>query len=305
MANLHDAFNKFHRRIALTPDNMVALRITREALRDRIRKYFRETLDQQIPRFRGQGAYAVNTLVNPIDGEYDLDDGVYLQHLDNRDDRKWPSGATVRQWIVNAVEEGHGLEKVVEKNACVRVRYPGLYHVDLPVYGILNGRCMLAPKGENQWRHSDPLALIQWIKTNVALYGEQLLRIIRFLKAWADFQSLQLGKMPSSLMMTVLATRHFQEHARDDIAMTYTLQVISKAVTRFFYVPNPVDINEELTDDLTQIQKERFRDTVKSAAMDARGAIRVESPRSAHKLWRKQFGSRFPLEQRKDKKMFR
>lgn len=304
MANLHDAFDKFHRCISLTPDNKVALQITREAIRECIRKYFRDTLGQQIPVFRGQGSYAINTLVNPIDGEFDLDDGVYLQHLDNRDDRKWPSGATVRQWIVSAVE-GHGRGKVVEKNTCVRVRYPGLYHVDLPVYGILNGRCMLAPKGEDQWRYSDPLALIQWIKTNVALYGEQLLRIIRFLKAWADFQSSQLGKMPSGLMMTVLATRHFQDHARDDIAMTYTLQVISKAVTRFFYVPNPVDINEELTDGLTQIQKERFRDAVKSAALDARGAIRVKSPRSARKLWRRQFGSRFPLEQRKGKKMFR
>ncbi|MGD9368729.1 MAG: hypothetical protein PVH87_23710 [Desulfobacteraceae bacterium] len=304
MANLQGAFEKLHRRIALTPDNMVALRITREAIRDRIRKYFRETLNQQIPRFRGQGAYAINTLVNPIDGEYDLDDGVYLQHLDNRDARKWPSGATVRQWLINAVE-GRGREEVVEKKACVRVRYPGLYHVDLPVYGILNGRCMLAPEGENQWRHSDPLALIQWIKTNVDLYGEQLLRIIRFLKAWADFQSLQLGKTPSGLMMTVLATRHFQDHARDDIAVTYTLQVISKAVTCFFYVPNPVDISEELTDGLTQNQKERFRDAIKSAAMDARGAIRVKSPRSARKLWRRQFGCRFPLEQKKDKHMCR
>lgn len=304
MANLHNAFEKFHRCIALTPDNKVALRISREAIRERIRRYFRETLDQPIPRFRGQGSYAGNTLVNPIDGEYDLDDGVYLQHLDSRDDRKWPSGATVRRWLINAIE-GHGRGKVVEKNACVRIRYPGLYHVDLPVYGILNGRCMLAPKGENQWRHSDPLALLQWIRTNAALRGEQLLRIIRFLKAWADFQSLQLGRMPSGLMMTVLATRHFQDHARDDIALTYTLQVISKAVTHFFYVPNPVDISKELTDGLTSIQKERFRDAVKSAAMDARGAIRVEGRRSASKLWRRQFGIRFPLEQRKDKKIFR
>lgn len=304
MVNLHDSFDQFHRRIALTPGNKVVLRMAREAIRDRIRKYFRETLDQQIPMFRGQGAYAINTLVNPIDGEYGLDDGVYLQHLDNRDTRKWPSGAAVRQWIVNAVE-GQDRGKVVEKSACVRIQYPGLYHVDLPVYGMVNGRCMLAAKGENQWRHSDPLALIQWIKTNVALHGEQLPRIIRFLKAWADFQSLQLGRMPGGLMMTVLATRHFQGHARDDIAMTYTLQVISKAVTHFFYVPNPVDISEELTDDLTSIQQERFREAVKSAAMDARGAIRVEGRRSAAKLWRKQFGSRFPLEQKKDKEMFR
>jgi hypothetical protein len=304
MANLHDAFDQFHRRIALTTGNKVVLRMAREPLRERIRRYFRETLGQQIPRFSGQGSYANNTLVSPINGEYSLDDGVYLQHLDNRDNHKWPSGATVRQWLMEALK-GRGREKVVEKNACVRVQYPGLYHVDLPVYGFLNGRCMLAPKGEDQWLHSDPLALTQWIKTNIALYGEQLLRVIRFLKAWADFQSSQLGKMPSGFMMTVLATRHFQDHARDDIAMTYTLQVISKAVTRFFYIPNPVDINEELTDGFTQIQKERFREAVKSAAVDARGAIRVEGRRSACKLWRRQFGSRFPLEQKKDKKMFR
>ena len=43
-------------------------------------------------------------MVNPLDGEYDLDDGVYLRHLgDNKSE--WPKTETVHEEIMEAVEE--------------------------------------------------------------------------------------------------------------------------------------------------------------------------------------------------------
>ena len=109
---------------------------------------------------------------------------------------KMTATATVHQWLVNATD-GHTSEKPMDKRTCVRVRYAGQHHVDLPAYGELNGKYLLAVKGETKWPHSDPMALTDWFVGQVKSRGEQLRRIVRYLKAWADFKSNRGGKMPS------------------------------------------------------------------------------------------------------------
>jgi hypothetical protein len=236
----------------------------------------------------------MGTTVNPIDGEYDIDDGVYLQHLDNQDDSNWPASATVHNWLVKATE-GATNEKPMDKRTCVRVRYAGQYHVDLPSYGELNGNYLLAVKGETKWPHSDPLALTDWFLGQVKLRGEQLRRIVRYLKAWADFQSQRRGPMPSGLIITILAANHFRSNEKDDVALTNTIQDISSAMNAACFVLNPVDVSEELTARLNEVQKQRFQVAIKTAADDARKAIDSEDKHDASKHWRKQFGDRFPL----------
>ncbi len=299
MADIHIAFGAFHDRVALTAGKKATLRIARNAIRERIRKYFRTKLQVQMPKFRGQGSYSMGTTVNPIDNEYDIDDGVYLQHLDKQDDSEWPAAATVHRWLVKATD-GHTREDPMDKRTCVRVRYAGQYHVDLPAYGELNGQYMLAVKGEFKWPPSDPLALTDWLKSQVSLHGEQLRRIIRYLKAWADFQSMRRGKMPSGLILTVLAANHFHGHDRDDLALANTIQAISNAVRNTFFVLNPVDIYEELTARLTDKQITRFQDAIRAAAADANESFMVDDDHSASKLWRKQLGDRFPIVEKKE-----
>lgn len=301
MADLHKQFSIFHDRIALTSARKETLRTARDAVRDRIRKYFRDTLNLLVPKFRGQGSYAMGTTVNPIGGEYDIDDGVYFQHLDNQDDSDWPAAGTVHQWLVKATD-GHTNEKPMDKRTCVRVRYAGQYHVDLPSYGELYGQYLLAVKGEAKWPHSDPLALTNWFVDKVKIYGEQLRKIVRYLKAWADFQSARRGKMPSGLILTVLAVNYYQQHEKDDVALANTLQAVSNAVSGFFYVVNPVDPNEELTARLTTVQKLRFQDAVKAASEVAISAVVDDDDHTASKLWRRQFGDRFPLVAKKEDK---
>ncbi len=122
---------------------------------------------------------------------------------------KMTATATVHQWLVNATD-GHTSEKPMDKRTCVRVRYAGQHHVDLPAYGELNGKYLLAVKGETKWPHSDPMALTDWFVGQVKSRGEQLRRIVRYLKAWADFKSNRGGKMPSGVILTVLAANHFR-----------------------------------------------------------------------------------------------
>lgn len=293
MANLHKEFAVFHDQIVLTSGKKKSLRNSRDAVRDRIRKYFRDKLKVQLPKFLGQGSYAMGTTVNPLDGEFDIDDGVYLRHLDKNEDSKWPTPDTVHRWLVNATD-GHTAEKPIDKQTCVRVRYAGQYHVDLPSYGELNGKYMLAEKGEKGWHHSDPLALTLWFKDKVKGQGEQLRRIVLYLKAWADFQAGRRGKMPSGLILTVLAAQNFCADERDDVSLTETANAISIVVSGAFCVLNPVDSEEELTARLTDEQKVRFQEAISDLASDAAKAIATDDRGKSSKLWRKQFGDRFP-----------
>ena len=300
MADLSSEFNTFHDRITLTSGKKDSLRKARNALRDKIRRYFRGTLKLNIPKFQGQGSYALGTTVNPLTGEFDIDDGVYLQHLDTSDNSQWPAPDTVHRWLVQATD-GHTGEKPMDKRTCVRVRYAGQYHVDLPAYGELNGDYLLAGKGDKGWHRSDPLALTDWFKGCVKNHGEQLRKMVRYLKAWADFQSGRLGTMPSGLILTVLASNHYCADLRDDIAFANTLGAISNAAGSALYVYNPVDAGEELTARLTEAQKTRFQEAISDAADDAAEAINIDDRHVAAKTWRKQFGDRFPaVEKEKD-----
>lgn len=293
MADLHGAINQFHRQITVRPEIRIAIRIAIESIRKQIRRHFRHTIHQPEPRFRSQGAYAINTLVNPINGEFNLNDGVYLLHLDNQEDRNWPTGATVHGWLLKALYN-FGRAKIIENGTYVRVQYKGLYNVDLRVYGMLNGQVKQAVKGID-WIQCDPHALVQWFKNHVSSHGEQLLRIIRYVKAWSDFQSLNSEQMPISLLLSVLAVRHFQENARDDVALAYTFKVISKAVISYFSIPNPVDHKEELAGHLSFAQMKRFCTAIEEAAATAVRAIRGYDAREASILWQSLFGNRFPL----------
>lgn len=292
MANLHSEFITFHDRVALTSGKKESLRTSRNAIRERIRKYFRENLKVKLPKFLGQGSYAMGTTVNPLDSEFDIDDGVYLRHLDENEDSEWPTPDTIHRWLVKATD-GHTSEKPMDKRTCVRVRYAGQYHVDLPSYGVLNGEYLLAEKAVKGWHRSDPLALTVWFKEQVKAQGEQLRRIVRYLKAWADFQSGRRGKMPSGLILTVLGVQKFKADERDDVSLSNTSTAIFYAVHQTFCIYNPIDLTEELTARLTDEQKACFQDAVSDLAILGAKAIDADDPEESSKLWRSQLGDRF------------
>lgn len=293
MADMHKEFDEFHGKVALAKAKRDQLKNSRNALRERIRKYFQSELELPAPKFRGQGSYSMGTTVNPLSGEFDIDDGVYLLHLDNQDDSEWPSPDTVHRWLVNATD-GHTSEKPMDKKTCVRVRYAGQYHVDLPIYGELRGDYLLAEKGEKGWHVSDPLAITNWFQGKVNTHNQQLRRLVRYLKAWADFQAGRRGKMPSGLILTVLAAENFRRNDKDDIALADTARAIADAVHFGVVVYNPVDSTEELTSRLTEEQKSRFQEAISSLSQDAATAVDTEDAAEASDLWRGQFGDRFP-----------
>ena len=118
---------------------------------------------------------------------------------------------------------------------------------------------MLAEKGEKGWHNSDPIALTEWFTDQVQKQGDQLRRAVRYMKAWADFQSVKRGKMSTSLILTALVAQNFRSHERDDVSLArYRQSYLRRRCVSIVSVYNPVDGTEELTQRLSDEEKKRL-----------------------------------------------
>jgi Second Messenger Oligonucleotide or Dinucleotide Synthetase domain len=295
LAQCNDLFLKFDEKIKLKPKKKESLRTSRNALRKKIQDYFEETLKVSKPKFWGQGSYMMNTTIEPIEGEYDIDDGVYLMHLADKKEEDWPATSTVHNWIVKAVD-GHTSTPPKDKNTCVRVIYKNDYHVDLPIY--IKAEDADHPKlahKEKGWIDSDPKALTNWFNDEVKNKGDQLKRIVRYFKAWKDYKKGD-DKFPSGMVFTILAANHFVEgyEEDDDTAFIAIAQEIYDQLNSSFSIKRPVFPEEELLDGWSETAKTKFLNKLSNLIEQGQKALETEDKKEAADIWRKIFGDRFP-----------
>ena len=82
--NLHSEFQSFNEAIKLTQSRKDKILNSRNAVREKIRSYFKNELHINQPKFLRQGSFAINTALNPLpDDEVDIDDGLYLKHINS------------------------------------------------------------------------------------------------------------------------------------------------------------------------------------------------------------------------------
>lgn len=291
MANLHQVFLDFNDSIQLDSGRKDSLRTSRNAVRDRIRRYFDDKGLDIKPRFHGQGSFMMNTIIEPISKEFDIDDGIYFI---SSDDPAY-SIQTYHNWIVAALI-GHTKENPIDKNTCVRLIYKASYHVDLPIYHIKsNGSPRLAHK-EKGWIESDPREFISWFSSKCK-DNSQLRRVVRYLKAWSDYKK---GELPSGLIMSILAAENYRSHERDDVALQLTLLAIQDALRQNFRCMRPTTpSNEDLLAIFSKTKREYFLSSLNSLVNAASYSISEDvSHKDACKRWQVYFGAdRFPFEE--------
>ena len=72
MADINELFKTFNDNITLTNSKSDDVRTGRDALREKIKKWFKDN-DKLQPDFCWQGSFAMKTTINPLDDkEYDL-----------------------------------------------------------------------------------------------------------------------------------------------------------------------------------------------------------------------------------------
>lgn len=290
MANCHKLFLDFNTVIALYSSRKKSLRKSRNAVRDKIRNYFRDQKNGFSPKFHGQGSFMMNTIIEPLDGEFDIDDGIYFKV----EAEPLQSISTFHRWICEAVD-GHTKQEPIDKQACVRLVYAGEYHLDLPIYYIVEEQTpYLAHKGKG-WIESDPREFIKWFNEKADEDG-QLKRIVRYLKAWSDYRK---GQLPSGLIFSILAATNVVFDERDDVAFYETLCNIQNYLKQDFVCERPTTpACENLLEDYSKTNKDYFLAQLGSFIQSAEKALDEKtSQKDACKAWQLHFGEdRFPFE---------
>jgi hypothetical protein len=282
------------------------------------------------PRFYIQGSRAYKTLNSPCTTppqQSDIDDGVYLPLSVMREESS-PKLAIALFFdaVIDVLgpmcaERGWHTQA---KDTCVRVTISPSAHIDLPLYVIpdtlfelikanmesrghavfdsaINSeldswkklpsdKILLADRKQG-WRKSDPMAMKNWFKRECLEKGDQLIRVVRYLKAFRDKQWVDKG--PSSILLMAAACPLFQFFdKRDDRALLNVAKGIPDALRNG--VASPIDPSASLTAHMT---KEALADAVEFFEEFARyleGAIDATDAQTANNWLHQMLGDRFP-----------
>jgi len=307
MANLHNEYIKFNKDIRLTDNRKDKLKKSRNSIKKKIRKYFREEKPDELqPKFWGQGSFEMDTTVNPIPEEdddgnkilkYDLDYGVYFIEKEGEDNKR--SIQTWHDWAYNAVED-HTEQKPQKKTTCVRVLFSDGHHIDLPIYYKNGNIPELAHRSKN-WIVSDPKEFYEWFNEKA---NAQLKRIVRYLKAWRNFREINNTNLslPSGFILTILATNNYIVDDNDDIAFRKTIESIKQELDNKFecYRPTP-PTDEDLFEDYSETKRINFLNALDSLIKACQNADEEKNFKKASEHLQKHFGERFPTGEDKDK----
>ena len=283
MANCHNLFIQYNDELQINKSKKNRLRDSKDALRDRIRKFFADNHPEYVPQFFIQGSYKMGTMIKTKDDECDLDDGVYFLREPD------VSATTLQKWVYQAVE-GHTKGGQEHRKKCIRVIYAGDYHIDLPVYykPEEDEHPHLAVKNKG-WELSDPKEFLEWFKD---VKSEQIIRISRYLKGWGDHKR---NNMPSGLVMALFSEKYLDNDDRDDIAIFKTLKSIKADLSVNWSCKMPTTPKDDLLSKHNENFKKNFFLALDHFISDANDALENDCQEKASKLWRKHLGSRFPI----------
>lgn len=289
MSNCDKLFKEFNENLKITPKKKASLIKSKDALRKRIVDYFKKHHPNYKPKFYIQGSYKMKTTIRTKDDTCDLDDGVYFKS--NPDN---VTATTLQKWVRDAVE-GVTEATPAHRSKCITVDYKAGYNIDIPVFVFdneLDAHPNLAIKNVG-FRLDDPKEFVEAFES-VLDSDKQLIRVVRYLKAWCDHKR---QKMPSGLVMTVLAMNNFLSNERDDVALKFTLIEIEKSLKRWFTCKMPTTPKDDLLADFDENRKNNFMSNLAEFIVDARKAVDEEkNNKVASRLWQKHLGKTyFPI----------
>jgi hypothetical protein len=206
--------------------------------------------------FSSQGSYAMRTMVQDDQCDYDIDDGVYFE----KDDLKAADGTYLgaqdaRKRIRSALKDDRLAYDAIVKTNCVRQKYPAGYHIDIPVYRIVYSTGLLGNKvveyehasGE-EWVKSDARAVTRWynnaigqeLNTGQADYS-QTRRVTKLTKKLARSRTNWKKKTTSGICISKLVVDNIITVAgRDDDALRETWKAIKARLDITLRIDHPV-----------------------------------------------------------------
>jgi len=285
MANCHDLFQHFNCAIKLTDEKRVILMNVRDSLRKRMEGNYMQFPSQEKMNleleFQSQGSFVMDTIIKPLNDDFDLDDGVYFHGRLSEKER--PAPQIFHNWVIRAIDKDNDYENIKDKPTCIRVKYKQGFHIDIPIYYAEKFDSPDLADTKKGWLLSNPVEFIAWFEEKTksgfqkeffyesVKYAEQfnkwlsdirkkdcqLRRLVRYMKAWGD---LKRNEMPSGIIMTIIVGENFAINDRDDIAIRDTLlKVRNYLLSNGFKCPRPTTpAGEDLFAEKSESEKQYF-----------------------------------------------
>lgn len=259
MRNTNQEIRRFHKEeVILGKSEREDIYSKAKTNRSRLRNGLEANGDPEPIGMRTQGSYAMKTMIQDDERDFDIDDGVYFE----KEDLAGPQGGEksakdARQMVCDAVQDDRFKQAPEVRKNCVRVYYNEGYHVDVPVYRRVTETNLLTGETKKwfelagtSWRKSDALAVTNWFRDhNWAVCGDatkdgnngQFVRLVRLLKAFARSRPQWTANMISGIAMSRLAYDHYvEQNDRDDRAFRQMLKRISERLKHNDAIKHPV-----------------------------------------------------------------
>lgn len=257
MYNTHSEMYTFYdKHVRLSRDKQNELTGYRDTNLERLKEGLEKLGYNPPKRTCGQGSYAMSTMVQHPENDYDIDTAVIFASED------LPSSPLkARQRVLAGVEEGGGNFKQPPeaRTNAVTVWYQEGHHIDLAVY-----RSYLDPFGNEviehagaEWCRRDPQDITNWFKNEVAAKSPspdggaavpegQMRRVVQLLKMFA--KSRPSWGLPGGLLISVLVSECYTaDWQRDDAALYNAMVGIRSRLQWNTEILNPVDPSLKLT----------------------------------------------------------
>ncbi|MES3110494.1 cyclic GMP-AMP synthase DncV-like nucleotidyltransferase [Sphingomonas aurantiaca] len=243
----------FHdKKVTLPKSEQEAMRDRRDANRRRLRKGLEANDDPAAKEFVKQGSYAMLTMTQHPDNDYDIDDGVYFLKEDLVGARGGELSAfQAREMVRDAVDDGSFKDAPEVRGNCVRIFYAKGYHVDMPVYRTVteDDETYHELASSSGWRRSDARDVTQWYEDKRAASGDgiQLRRLTREVKKFARSRTHWCSRILSGFGITALVVEKLWLDAdREDVALYETMKAMRDRLNCQLDIDHPVTKGDKL-----------------------------------------------------------
>jgi hypothetical protein len=306
--NCHDEMTDYHGdEVTLQKPDQDEMRERRNAGRTRLNTGL-ERDGHPLPVVQAsQGSYAMRTMHQDEQTDYDIDDGQYFDKDDLQDaDGVALTPYAARERACTALKQDDRLKYPAKiKDNCVRQIYPEGYHIDMPIYRVSyhqNGSgdevAVYEHASGDEWVKSDARAVTAWYNGIVGELnsgqtdGSQLRRITRLTKKQARSRIAWKSKTTSGICMTKLVVDHFvASPSRDDESLHETWTAIHRKFVGSQHISHPVLTGQYLAEhgDAEVIYfRDRLAEALKTLqALSKDGCTRAD----ARKAWDEVFGT--------------
>lgn len=265
--------------VTLPQAERTEMRERRDANRDRLKRGLKDAGDPAPLEFVSQGSYAMKTMTQHPEYDYDIDDGVYFAKEKLVGYRGGEmSSLQSRQMVRDAVDDGSFKTVPEVRKHCVRVYYEAGYHVDLPVYrrvvtkNILGAETIHYELASSDWKRSDARDVTAWFEGENDKQspdtdnGRQLRRLVRDIKKYARSRASWRDQILSGFGITKLVTECFRgDIQREDRALYNTMKAIRDRLKYSLVVAHPVTPNETITNGTDDARARFLRDKLTEA----------------------------------------